>query len=360
MSDPAPEPPTATPPTPRTAPILSGRRGAAAIGFATALIVFGLLVIIAPFWAPAVMPLLSGGAAPVPTDAALTDRLAQLEAARRDDQQKTDQAIAAAQKKTAADLGTALQQLDRRIAALENKPAAALGDVAELRQQLKALENRPSAPPVDLSEIRQRLQQLAAADADLTSRVAALEKGEQAQSASDATDTALLLAVLQIREAIETGRPFAAEDDALAALAKSRPDVAAAAAPLAEPAKSGVASRAVLIERLRALAGTIAAAQPIPAEAGWRAHAWAQLRGLITIRRIDGAGQSAPEAAVNAAERSLAAGDLASAVAALDPLTGSAAEAARPWLQMARQRLAAETALRQIEALLVARLGAAR
>jgi len=364
MSEPALEPPSEPPPsepppTPRAAPILSGRRGAAAVGFATALIVFGLLVVTAPFWTPAVIPLLTGGAAPVSADAALSERLAQLGAARRDDQQRTDQAIAAAQK-TAADLATALQQLDRRIAALENKPAAAPGDVAELRQQLRALETRATTPPAELSEIRQGLQRLATANADLTSRIAALEKGEQTQSASDATDTALLLAVLQIREAIETGRPFAAEDDALAALAKSRPDVAAAAAPLAEPAKSGVASRAVLIERLRALAGTIAAAQPIPAEAGWRAHAWAQLRGLITIRRIDGAGQSAPEAAVNAAERSLAAGDLASAVAALDPLTGPAAEAARPWLQMARQRLAAETALRQIEALLVARLGAAR
>ena len=70
--------------------------------------------------------------------------------------------------------------------------------------------------------------------------------------------------------------------------------------------------------------------------------------------------QSAPEAALSAAERSLAAGDLAGAVAALDPLSGPAAEAARPWLQMARQRLAVEAALHQVEGLLVARLGAAK
>src|SRR5207237_670933 len=97
-----------------------------------------------------------------------------------------------------------------------------------------------------------------------------------------------------------------------------------------------------------------------PAEPDWGDKAWARLRGLVTIRRIDGAGQTPPEAAVNAAEKFLAAGDLPGAVASLDQLTGQAAEAARPWLQMARQRLAVESALRQIEGLLVARLGAAR
>ncbi|HEY4472008.1 MAG TPA: mitofilin family membrane protein [Stellaceae bacterium] len=382
MSEAAPEPPTGEAPQsppPRPAPILSGWRGAVAIGFATALIVFGLLVISGPFWAPAISPLFSAGAAPS-ADTPLADRLAQLEAAQRNNQQKIDQAVAAAQK-AAADSAASAQQLDRRIAAIENKPAAssnelaelrqqvkalesrptaAAGDIAELRQQMKALEAKPAAAPPELADLRQQVQQLTAANADLGNRVAALEKGEHAQSAADPTDTTLLLALLQIREAIETARPFAAEYDALTALAKTRPDIAAAAAPLAEPAKSGVASRAVLIERLRALRGAIATAQPAPAEGDWAARAWAQLRGLVTIRRIDGAGQSAAEAAVGAAERALAAGDLAGVVAALEGLAGPAADAAQPWLQMVRQRLAAEEALHRMQSLLVARLGPVR
>ena len=225
---------------------------------------------------------------------------------------------------------------------------------------MKALEAKPAAAPPELTEIRQQVQQLTTANADLGKRVAALEKGEQAQSAADPTDTTLLLAILQIREAIETARPFAAEYDALAALAKARPDIAAAAAPLAEPAKSGVASRAVLIERLRALRGAIATAQPAQPDRDWATRAWGQLRGLVTIRRVDGAGQSAAEAGVSAAERALAAGDLPGAVTALDGLTGPAAETARPWLQMARQRLAAEEALHRVQSLLLARLGPAR
>ena len=380
MSEAAPEPPPDNAPQnppPRPAPILSGWRGAVAIGFATALIVFGLLVITGPFWAPAMSPLFSTASAPS-ADAPLADRLAQLEAAQRDNQQKIDQTVAAAQK-AAADSVASVRQLERRIAAieirpapnevaelrqqlqaLENRPAAAAGDIAELRQQVKALEAKPAAAPPELTEIRQQVQQLTATNADLGKRVATLEKGEQAQSAADPTDTTLLLAVLQIREAIETARPFAAEYDALAALAKARPDIATAAAPLAEPAKSGVASRAVLIERLRALRGAIATAQPAPADRDWATRAWGQLRGLVTIRRVDGAGQSAAEAGVSAAERALAAGDLPGAVTALDGLTGSAAEAARPWRQMAGQRLAAEEALHRVQSLLVARLGPAR
>ena len=44
-------------------------------------------------------------------------------------------------------------------------------------------------------------------------------------------------------------------------------------------------------------------------------------------------------------------------MAALEPLTGADAEAARPWLLMARERLAAETALDHVQELLTERLG---
>src|SRR5947208_17025531 len=138
MSDPVSEPPPAgAPRTPPAAPILSGRRGAAVIGFATALIVFGLLVITGPFWAPAISPLFSTASAPS-ADASLADRLAQLEAAQRDNQQKIEQTVAEAQK-AAADPVASVRQLDRRIAAIENRPAASPNELAELRQQLQAL-----------------------------------------------------------------------------------------------------------------------------------------------------------------------------------------------------------------------------
>ena len=53
----------------------------------------------------------------------------------------------------------------------------------------------------------------------------------------------------------------------------------------------------------------------------------------------------------------MAAGDLARAIAALDGLAGANQAAAEPWLKMAKQRLAVESALRQVAAALTALLG---
>jgi len=240
----------------------------------------------------------------------------------------------------------ALRDLDRRVAALEAKPAAAAGDLAEIRQEVA---------------------KLAASAAELATRIDSVDKEVHSHPAGDPTDIALVLALLQIRDAIEAGRPFAAAYDALVALAQGRPEIAAAAAPLAEPATAGLPGRPVLASRLRELAGTIAAADAsatAPANTDAAAPDWAdqalrRLSGLVTIRRIDGAGQpgDGPHEAVNAALQALAGGDLGGAVGALDKLTGAPAETVRPWLRMAKERLAAEAALQQIEALLVARLG---
>ncbi len=299
--------------------------GRVAIALAGALLLVAALVGTAPLWAP----LLPWGAAPSRNDAALGSRIDRLDAA--------------------------LQGLDRRVGALEARPAAPASDIADLRQQLT------------------KLSTAVAGLGDLAARVEAIDKAAHAQAGADRTDTALVLALLQVRGAVAAARPFAAQYEALVALARARPTILAAAVPLAGPSKTGVASRTVLAGTLRQLAGVIATAKTPEnapantsgAEPDWRDAALTRLRGLVTIRRIGG-GQSpeqgqpggGPEAAVNAAELALAGGNLAGAVGALDKLTGAPAEAARPWLRMAKERLAVETALSRIEALLVAGLGA--
>ena len=278
-----------------------------------------------PFWAPPVMQVLPWGnpspsPAPLRTpppaahDDALAARVAALEAA----QAKANQNAAA------------VQALSQRVAALEAKPAP------------------------DLTPLQNQVTSLAASVADLTQKVGAIGKAQ----AVPTDGAALALLLLQIGEAVEIGRPFDAEYQALVTLSRSHPDIAAAATPLAEPAKNGVASRAVLAARLHQLAPQIAAAPP-PAKSGWRSQIVARLRSLVTIRRIDGAGQSAPEAAVSNAERALAGSDLKAALDALSGLDGASLAAAQSWLGMARQRLAVETALRQLETLVIAELGTA-
>jgi hypothetical protein len=365
-----PEPPVE--PTPRH----RYTRMAAALG--AALIVLIAIVAAAPLWAPPLMPILPWGTGRG-SGPELLQRIDALETAgERERQTATHNASAleqlsrrvagieakqAEQQQAAAKAASASQQLESRIAALEAAQqreqqitTGAASNLKQLDNRIAALEARPEMAK-DIADLRRQLENLSSARADFSARLEALEKPAHAQSATDPADAALMLNLLQIREAVQTARPFADEYQALTALAHNRPEIAEAAAPLADMAKTGVASRAVLAKRLHELAGTIANTQAAPVAADWRSEALARLRGLVTIRRIGGTGQSMPEAAVGTAETALAAGDLAGAIAELDKLTGAAADAARPWLQMARERQSIETALRRIETLLVVRLG---
>jgi len=323
------EPPPAEPPPEVAAPPPPHRVGRAILAAAAVVVVAFAAIAATPFWAPAVIQLLPWGAAPakpqpqpaLPPAAALPPAPAT---------PAPDPALAVLKTQSAQN-AAALQALGQQVAALAAKPAP------------------------DLAPLQQQVASLSASVADLTQKIAALDKAAQAGPADAA---ALALVLLQIEQAVEIGRPFGAEYRALITLSRDHPDIAAATTPLAAPAASGVASRAVLIARLHQLAPRIADAAP-PAEPGWRSQIVARLRSLVTIRRIDGDGQSPAEAAVSAAESALAGGDLDAAITALSALDGANLAAAQPWLGMARQRFEVETVLQRIETLITAELGAA-
>ena len=191
--------PTGAPPaaTPASGSIVFYRTVAGA-----ALLVAALLLT-ANYWTP----LLPWNAGAGRDDAALAGRIDRLANAQLDARRQGEQA--------AATVDAAVQRLDRRIGALEARPATPIADTAEIR------------------ELQARLS---TAMADLTTRVAALDKAVHTGAAAEATDTALVLVLLQIRDAVAAGRPFEAEYQAFVALAGARPEIAAAAAPLTEPA----------------------------------------------------------------------------------------------------------------------------
>jgi hypothetical protein len=316
------EPPEAQAAAPPRRPVVE------AVVLAAAVVIVAAALAATPFWAPPLMQLLPWGPAVPATPAPPAPRA---EAA-------PDPGLAAARSQ-AAQNAAALQQLGQRVAALEAKP------------------------PPDLAPVEQRLAALGKANADfakndseLAAKLAALQKTVQARPAGDANETALALTLLQIREAVDLAHPFDAEYQALVALARDHPEIAAAAQPLAGPAATGVASRTALVERLRQLAPQIATAKP-PPKSSWKSQIVARLRGLVTVRRIDGDRQTPAEAAVGKAQQDVASGDLAGAVDALSALSGPSRDAAEPWLQMARQRLAVETGLRRVAAAITAALG---
>ena len=365
--------------------------GRAALWLAGLLILILAGVGLSPFWAPQVEPLFPWGENRTEY-AALATRVAAVEA--RPVAPST--AIDAVQSAVSA-LSRRVDQLDSRLAAIEKRPTppsvdtdainSAMGaltrrvdqleaagkpdlgpiraDVQQLEQQLAAIEtqsaSRMASDTAASKDMKQELSRLGKVDSDLADRVAALEREAQSQNNAELrADGMSALLLGQMREAIEQARPFPTEFDAFVRLARGS-DLAAAAQPLAEPARKGVASRAVLAKGLAELAGRMAAASEPSVKSDWREQTLARLRGLVTIRRIDGSSHpgsnGGSEGAVGTAQAALARGDLAGAVAALEPLTGGDAEAVRPWLLMARERLAAETALDHVQELLTERLG---
>ena len=272
---------------------------------------------------------------------------------------------------------------------------AQAGDLSELKTGLDRLGQTTQAQAGALSDLRTGLDQLAQAQqgrqqaqaADLAARLNPLTQGLQAQQSSLAalenrlqafektaqsragglTDMGLMLALMQVRNAVEAGTAFPGQYEALTSLAKGRPEISAAAAPLAEAARTGTADRAELAQELQGLAQQIDATPAVgDGEGGWAGATLDRLRGLVRVRRADETdpGKQAA-AAISVAERSLAGGDLARAVTAIEtlqgpgqgPEQGPAASAIAEWLRKARERLAVEAALHRLEALLTARLG---
>ena len=357
-----------------------------ALWLAGLLIVILVGIALSPFWAPQIEPLFPWGENRAEY-AALAARVAAVEArpvapnmgsdavqsalsglARHVDQ--LDSRLAAIEKRPAPPsldtdaINSAVSALGRRVDQLEAAAKQDLGPiragVQQLDQRLAAIETQSAARMASdtaaSKDLQQELSRIGKAEGDLADRVAALEREAHSQNNTDLrADGMAALLLGQMREAIEQARPFPAEYDAFIRLAQD-PHLAAAAQPLAEPARNGVASRAVLVKGLAELAGQMTAAGEPAVKSDWREQTLARLRGLVTIRRIDGSSHTGSDGAVGTAQAALARGDLAGAVAALEPLTGADAQAARPWLFMARERLAAETALDHIQELLTERL----
>jgi hypothetical protein len=366
----------------------SPRRGArATLWLAGLLILILAAVALSPFWAPQIEPLFPWGENREEY-AALAARVAAIEAR----PVAPNTGIDAVQSGISA-LSRRVDQLDSRLAALEKRPTppsadtdainSALGalghrvdqleaagkpdlgpiraGVQQLEQRLAAIEtqsaSRMASETAASKDMQQELSRVSKVEGELADRVAVLEREAQSQNKAELqADGMLALLLGQMRAAMEQARKFPTEFDAFIKLAGSS-DLAAAAQPLTEPARNGVASRAVLVKGLAELAGRMAVASEPPVKSDWRDQTLARLRGLVTIRRIDASSHTGFDGAVGTAQAALARGDLAGAVAALEPLTGADAEAARPWLLMARERLAAETALDHTQELLTERLG---
>ena len=264
-----------------------------------------------------------------------------------------------------ADVERRLQALDEQsaqLAATRESVAALDRRMADLDARIAAIESAVANPPpadgVDRGAIETLAEELAATRAALRGEIAKIEAAfgtaladagntVRRAAAAEATtqDAGLLLAVGQLRAASSSDQPFPAELAALGALGDGDREIAPLVAALAPLASTGVATAPALRSNFGVVAAAILRALDAPADAGWLSQAFAEVKSLVSVRRVGGdiSGDD-PEAVLARAEAQLARGDVAAAVALVDGL-GLDDTVAPDWRAKARDRATVDSGL---------------
>lgn len=367
---------TSPPTTPSTPPPASAPAGRPAAGVAWLALVLVIAVAAAMATQPLWAPVLYGTPEAIPADTTATEALAARLASLEDKTARTAAAVArvAAEKPAnpanAVD-AAAVQALAARLDALSRRVAA----MPDPEPRLAALESALDGLRGSLDALSARVRSLDARVATLATRsdlaaqsaaVAALRKDVTALSARLASAggrsapaeraAALVLAVGQLEDTLRGGAPYG---DALAVvrrLAGADAAFADSLAILAKYAKTGAPALPALQRRFADIAPTLGRPPWKEGGEGWVAAALRKIDSVITVRRIGGADGVAP--AVRA-ERALAAGDLAGAVAALDGATasGKSKDALARWIADAKARLAVTDAVAALRRQAIGLLG---
>jgi hypothetical protein len=229
-----------------------------------------------------------------------------------------------------------LDDLDRRLAMIEALPAeggasttALTAKLAELERQLAALPTSSASPGLQ-AELDAALVRLNAAEAAAASRAA------EAETAANAAARDLALDALA--DAIGTGRPFAAELQALKdpALMESLGPFAAAGVPSLEQ---------LTTDFPEAARNALRAAREISTEDGWTDRLTDFLASQTGARALTPIQGDGPDAVLSRAEFALSEGRVADAIAELAPLDPAVTVALETWITDAKAHLAAAAAI---------------
>lgn len=263
----------------------------------------------------------------------------------------------------------ALSALDQRVGALDTQLGERITTVDRTAsEQLAALDDRLDgrldALEQQLSTIGEQLTALAGARDAATAAVTALGERLGTLEATDPAEqargpAAVAFATLRLGEALDAGRPYAAELAALAPRLDGSEDVAA----LSTTAEAGVPTRAALaamlaLEKPAMLAATAPAAAA-PADAGPLDALLSGAQSLVSIRPTSADSGDPVALGLEAVTAALAAGDLAAAEAAFTALPEPVRAAAPRFGAGLAQRIAAEAAFARLEATVLARLNGA-
>ena len=257
---------------------------------------------------------------------------------------------ALAERVTAAD--NAMKSLGVTLTALSRRNDELAANTGQARARAEAAEKAVADLRAGLQDVSKTANAGASSAelAPLQQRIAALEQAAKAATAdiakTSASDTAAraALAAAALRDAVASGRPFAAE------LAQARTLGAdAKTATALEPfAVGGLPSEKSLASELSALLpGMIKAAGAPPVSGNFIERLQANAGQLVRIRPVDAPVGDDPSAVLARLEVDAAKADIAAALADLGKLSDAQRAPAQAWIAKAQSRQAALAAARQ-------------
>lgn len=215
-----------------------------------------------------------------------------------------------------------------------------------------------AATQADIGALKVENKALRESVAGLEARMAQLEslmqQSSQARQKVGAGES-LVLAMGQLRQSVLAGASYERNLSAVTALAGKDAGLQPAAKSLAAWSTKGVVTLRALSNQFPAMARAVLQADPA-GEAGFWRRTLHRVTSLVTVRRVGEVEGGDVDAVLARAERRLASGELAAAADLIGGLDGALGEAASGWLGQAKARLAAMSALNDMEAWAIAQL----
>ena len=293
----------------------------------------------------------------------IEQRIGALEAAPKTAGDSLDQRVKVLESRAEEPVPDHLADLTDRVLSLEAtmqslsdtaKQGGSVADAAALESKISELEQKLQARiDAKLAEgetsDRQALDEMKSAIADLNAKAGALSVAERGadQDAASAKSAASVLALANLRAAIDTGRPYATE---LASLRSLAPGIGNFGA-LPAFAEQGIPTLAELTTSFKTASDEASDAVPGSAseDESFFGSVLQSAKSMVKVRRIDGdATGDGPDAVLARAAGKLKQGDLVEAIQAVDNLQGAPRQALASWIDAARARASAEDTLTRL------------
>ena len=251
-----------------------------------------------------------------------------------------------------------------RLADLEGR-VAGLGSVVVRADGLKTMPADPNAYAQMIADLRQAVANTGGDGAKLNDEVAraagknrALGDMLKGIEARDVGAAAMLIALNQFRDGVNSGRPFAQDLSTMKTLMGASPEMQKSLDNLAPYADHGILNGDALSAQLKGLSGDILQAGISPGtgpSVGDRALD--RFSGLVKVRKLgDAVSVQERQAVVARAQGMLDRGDVRGALAELQGLEGPALQAASPFVQSAQSHVAADDATALLSRYIMARV----